>query len=107
MLKVQNLCNYIDRQYVNSSHMKTLQLILINVTEKLTAYLTELEEQNERTKKSHEKLCKTTTVEDFVIRSISAYTSVMENVWSNWFAKIRKLYQNKDVYDPIVMNDLI
>ena len=107
MLKVQNLCNYIDRQYVNSSHMKTLELILINVTEKLTAYLTELEEQNERTKKSHEKLCKTTTVEDFVIRSISAYTSVMENVWSNWFAKIRELFQNKDVYDPIVMNDLI
>ena len=107
MLKVQNLCNYIDRQYVNSSHMKTLQLILINVTEKLTAYLTELEEQNERTKKSHEKLCKTITVEDFVIRSISTYTFVMENVWSNWFAKIKELYQNKDVYDPIVMNDLI
>ena len=33
--------------------MKPLQLILINVTEKLTAYLTELEEQNKRTEKSH------------------------------------------------------
>ena len=55
VVKVQNLCNYIDRHYVNSSHMKPLQLILINVTEKLTAYLIELEEQNERTKKSHEK----------------------------------------------------
>ena len=29
--------------------------------------------------KSHEKLCKTTTAEDFV-RSISTYTSVVENV---------------------------
>ena len=63
VLKVQILCNYIDRQYMNSSHMKPLQLILINVTEK-----------------SHEKLCKTTTVEDYVVRSISAYTSIMENV---------------------------
>ena len=45
VLKVQNLYNYIDRQYVNSSYMKPLQLILINGTEKLTAYLTELEEQ--------------------------------------------------------------
>ena len=58
---------------------KPLQLILINVLEKLTPYLTEPEEQNERTKKSHEKLCKTTTAEDFV-RSISTYTSVVENV---------------------------
>ena len=57
---------------MNSSHMKPLQLILITVTEKLTAFLTELEEQNERTKNSHEKLCKTTTtVEDFVVRSIT------------------------------------
>ena len=87
--------------------MKPLQLILINVTEKLTAYLTEPEEQNERTKKSHEKLSKTTTAEDFVIGSISTYTSVMENVWSNQFARIRELFQNKDVYNPIVMNDLI
>ena len=31
----------------------------------------------------------------------------MENVWSNRFAKIRELFQNKVVYDPIVMNDLI
>ena len=106
VLKVQNLCNYNDRQYMNSSHMKTLQLILINVTEKLTAYLTELEEQNKR-KKSHEKLCKTIIIEDFVIRSISTYTSIMENIWSNRFAKIRELFQNKDAYNPIVMNDLI
>ena len=86
--------------------MKPLQLILINVTEKLTAYLTELEEQNKR-KKSHEKLCKTIIIEDFVIRSISTYTSIMENIWSNRFAKIRELFQNKDAYNPIVMNDLI
>ena len=76
---------------MNSSHMKPLQLILINVTEKLTAYLTELEEQNGRIKKSA-KLCKTTTVEDFVDRSISIYTSVVENVWFNRFAKIRELF---------------
>ena len=82
---------------MNSSHMKPLQLILINVTEKLTAYLTELEEQNERTKKRHEKLCKTTTVENFVVRSISTYSSVLENVSSNPFAKILELFQNKDV----------
>ena len=31
----------------------------------------------------------------------------MANVWSNWFAKIRELFQNKNAYDPIVMNDLI
>ena len=87
--------------------MKPLQLILIDVIEKLTAYLTEFEEQNERTKKSHEKLCKTTTVEDVVVKSISTYIFVVENVWSNWFAKIKELFQNKDVCDPIVMNDLI
>ena len=92
VLKVQNLCNYIDRQYMSSSHMKPLQLILINVTGELTAYLTQLEEQNKRTKKSHEKLCKTTTVEDFVVRSVSTYTFVIENVWSNWFANIKKLF---------------
>ena len=103
MLKVQNLCNYIDRQYMNSSDMKPLQLILINEKEKLTAYLTELEEQNEITKKSHEKLCKITTVEDFVVRSISTYNSITENVWSNRFAKLRELFQNKDVYNPIVI----
>ena len=74
--------------------MKSLQLILINGTEKVTAYLTELEEQNERTKRSHEKLCKNTTGEDFVVRSISIYTSVVENVWSNWQVKIRELFQN-------------
>ena len=108
MLKVQNSCNYINSQYLNSSHMKPLQLISITVTEKLTAFPTELEEQNERTKNSHEKLCKTTTtVEDFVVRSISTYTSIVENVWSNWFAKIRELFQNKDVHDSIIMNDLI
>ena len=77
--------------------MKPLQLILINVTEKLTAYQTELEEQNERTKKRHEKLCKTTTVEDFGVRSISTYSSIMENIWSDPFAKIWELFQNKDV----------
>ena len=93
------LCNYIDRQYMNS--------ILINVTETITAYLTKLEEQNERAKKSHEKLRKTTTVEDFLVRSISTYTSVVENAWSNRFAKIRELFQNKDVYNPIAMNELI
>ena len=31
----------------------------------------------------------------------------MENVSSNWFAKITELFQKKDVYDPSVMNDLI
>ena len=31
----------------------------------------------------------------------------MENAWSNRFAKIRELFQNKDVHDPIVMSDLI
>ena len=92
---------------MNSSHMKPLQLTLINVTENLTAYLAGLEEQNERTKKSHEKLCKTTAVEDFLVRTISTYTYIMENIWSNWFAKIRELFLNKDVYDPIVMNNLI
>ena len=107
VLKVQNLCNFIDRQYMNSSHMKPLQLTLINVTENLTAYLAGLEEQNERTKKSHEKLCKTTAVEDFLVRTISTYTYIMENIWFNWFAKIRELFLNKDVYDPIVMNNLI
>ena len=92
---------------MNSSHMKPLQLTLINVTENLTAYLAGLEEQNERTKKSHEKFYKTTAVEDFLVRTISAYTYIMENIWSNWFAKIRELFLNKDVYDPIVMNNLI
>ena len=91
---------------MNSSYMKPLQLILINGTEKLTAYLTELEEQNERTTKSHEKLCKNTNGEDFVVRFIFTYTSVMENFWSNRLAKIRELFQKKDVYDPIVMNNL-
>ena len=88
---------------MKSSDMKPLQLILIKEKEKLKAYLTELEEQNEITKKSHEKLCKTTTVEDFVVRSISTYNSAMENVSSNLFAKIRELFQNKDVYNPIVI----
>ena len=106
VLKVQNLYNYINRQYLNSSHMKPLQLILINGTEKLTAYLTELEEQNERTTKSHEKLCKNTNGEDFVVRFIFTYTSVVENFWSNRLAEIRELFQNKNVYDPIVMNNL-
>ena len=92
---------------MNSSHMKPLQLTLINVTENLTAYLAGLEEQNERTKKSHEKFYKTTAVEDFLVRTISTYTYIMENIWSNWFAKIRELFLNKDVYDPIVMNNLI
>ena len=87
--------------------MKPLQLTLINVTENLTAYLAGLEEQNERTKKSHEKFYKTTAVEDFLVRTISTYTYIMENIWSNWFAKIRELFLNKDVYDPIVMNNLI
>ena len=91
---------------MNSSHMKPLQLTLINVTENLTAYLAGLEEQNERTKKSHEKFYKTTAVEDFLVRTISTYTYIMENIWSNWFAKIRELFLNKDVYDPIVMNNL-
>ena len=91
---------------MNSSYMKPLQLILINGTEKLKAYLTELEEQNERTTKSHEKLCKITNGEDFVARFIFTYTSVMENFWSNRLAKIRELFQNKDVYDPIVMSNL-
>ena len=31
----------------------------------------------------------------------------MENIWSNWFAKIRELFFKKNVYDPIVMNNLI
>ena len=92
---------------MNSSHMKPLQLTLINVTENLTAYLAGLEEQNERTKKSHEKFYKTTAVEDFLVRTISTYTYIMENIWFNWFAKIRELFLNKDVYDPIVMNNLI
>ena len=92
---------------MNSSHMKPLQLTLINVTENLTAYIAGLEEQNERTKKSHEKFYKTTAVEDFLVRTISTYTYIMENIWSNWFAKIRELFLNKDVYDPIVMNNLI
>ena len=87
--------------------MKPLQLTLINVTENLTAYLAGLEEQNERTKKSHEKFYKTTAVEDFLVRTISTYTYIMENIWFNWFAKIRELFLNKDVYDPIVMNNLI
>ena len=87
--------------------MKPLQLILINVTGNLTAYLAELEEQNERTQKFLEKLRKTTTIEDFVVRSISTYDSVKENIWSNRFARIRELFQNKDLSNPIVINDLI
>ena len=62
VLKVQNLYNYIDRQYMNSSYMKPLQLILINGTEKLTAYLTELEEQNERTTNLMKSYAKTQMV---------------------------------------------
>ena len=86
--------------------MKHLQLILVNVTGNLTAYLAELEEQNERTQKFREKLHKTTTVEDFVVRSNSTHNSVKENVWSNRFARIRELFQNKDLYNPIVITDL-
>ena len=86
--------------------MKHLQLILVNVTGNLTAYLAELEEQNERTQKFREKLHKTTTVEDFVVRSISTHNFVKENVWSNRFARIRELFQNKDLYNPIVITDL-
>ena len=92
---------------MNSLHMKPLQLILINVPGNLTAYLAELEEQNERTQKFHEKLRKTTTIEDFVVRSISIYDSAKENIWSNRFARIRELFQNKDLSNPIVINDLI
>ena len=72
--------------------MKHLQLILVNVTGNLTAYLAELEEQTERTQKFREKLHKTTTVEDFVVRSISTHNFVKENVWSNRFARIRELF---------------
>ena len=71
------------------------------------AQLTVFGDENELTKESHEKLCKTTAVEDFFVKSVSNYTSVMENVSSNWFAKITELFQKKDVYDPSVMNDLI
>ena len=47
---------------MNSSYMKPLQLILINGTEKLTAYLTELEEQNERTTNLMKSYAKTQMV---------------------------------------------
>ena len=54
-LKVQNLCQYTDRNYMDSSHVKPLKEMLLTVAEKVTAYLTQLEEQNVRTKRDMQK----------------------------------------------------
>ena len=45
-LKLQNLYHYTDRNYMDSSHMKPLKEMLLTVAEKVTVYLTQLEEQN-------------------------------------------------------------
>ena len=45
-LKVQNLYQYTDRNYMESSYMKPLKELLLTVAEKVTAYLTQLEEEN-------------------------------------------------------------
>ena len=39
-LKVQILCQYTDRNDMDSSHMKSLKEMLLTVAEKVTAYLT-------------------------------------------------------------------
>ena len=105
-LKVQILYQYTDRNYMDSSHMKPLKEMLLTVAEKVTAYLTQLEEQNVRTKEGHAKTCHSNTIEDFVVRNISTYTSG-ETVWSECFVKIREVLQSKDVYESIVVNEFI
>ena len=45
-LKVQNLYQYTDRNYMDSSHRKPWKEMLLTVVEKVTAYLTQLKEQN-------------------------------------------------------------
>ena len=105
-LKVQNLYQHTDRNCTDSSHMKPLKEMLLTVTEKVTAYLTQLEEQNVRTKKGHVKTCHSNTIEDFVVRNISTYTSG-KTVWSERFSRIREVLQSKDVCKPTVVNEFI
>ena len=83
--------------------MKPLKEMLLTVPEKVTAYLTQLEEQNVGTKEGHAKTCHSNTIEYFVVRNISTYAS-SETVWSECFAKIGEVLQSKDVYEPIVVN---
>ena len=105
-LKVQNLYQHTDRNCMDSSHMKPLKEMLLTVAEKVIVYLTQLEEQNVRTKKGHVKTCHSNTIEDFVVRNISTYTSG-KTVWSEGFSRIREVLQSKDVCKPIVVNEFI
>ena len=86
--------------------MKPLKEMLLTVAEKVTAYLTQLEEQNVRTKEGHAKTCHSNTIEDFVVRNISTYTSG-ETVWSERFVKIGEVLQSEDVCKPINVNKFI
>ena len=67
--------------------MKPLKEMLLTVAEKVTTYLTQVEEQNVRMKEGHAKTCHSNTIEDFVVRNISTYISG-ETVWSERFVKI-------------------
>ena len=91
---------------MDSSYMKPLKELFLTVAEKVTAHLTQLEEENVWKKEGHAKICHSNTTEDFVVRNISTYTSC-ETVWLKRFAKIREVLQSKDVYKPIVVNEFI
>ena len=107
-LKVQKLYNFIDRSFMDSSHMKSFKDTLLAVAEKVSQFVQEMEESNLRTKKCHQETkSKEFVIEDFVVTNINTKSVHINTIWHDHFAKVQESLRNADVYKPIVINELI
>lgn len=105
-LKVNELKIYLDRGFMNSSHMNRLQKLILSVIDQTSSYLDILEKQRERTLlNSNRTELPEVSIEEFATTNIKMKTRVQLNNLPQYEA-LQKLLVECDIYDPVNINSI-
>ena len=103
MLKiaVDILSVYVDRKYMEHSHMTRLKEIITQVCDSIDGYIKILDEQNERTKKAH-----VAAPDEYLVKQLKFCRHPMES-FENKFISLKNKLDCTDFYEPVEINSLI
>ena len=87
---------------MDKRHMRKL-----SVWENVSNYVTQLEEQNVRTKQSTNRLDPMTTIGDFKVTKIKVTMASTDSTWIEKLRAVKSKLDAKHVYEPIVLNDIV
>ena len=91
---------------MDKRHMRKLKDIVSSVCENVSNYVTQLEGQNVRTKQSQHRLEHKTTIDEFKVTKIKVTMATTDSTWIDKLRAVKSKLDEKNVYEPIVLNDL-